>query len=111
MTTKFAIIGAIIGDIWMPATECWKDVTRVFTRSKANIRRSDEAATLRDMVLAVTNSGDFQSCSLTGDSVLRVTRETWSKGRRVTRQRWWDLTLFPSIADCVAADKFVSDWA
>jgi len=46
---QFTISGYLVGDIWMPATECYKDLHYDLTREDA---RFTEPGTLRDHVLA-----------------------------------------------------------
>ena len=101
-STRYEIIGGIIGPIWLPGPECWKPVNVSYDRAQGP---------LREMALRAIDDEDFQTCRLTGDSVLRITREKRDNGRMTSRSRWWNLTAFPSIADCVAADKFIPDWA
>lgn len=95
-----SIHGYLVGTIWMPAAECFKPLTYDLTREDA---RFTEPGTLRDHVLRATNDGDFQSCEI-ADGVLvaeMVTRTATSTKRR-TRQ--FDLSRFPSIADCIRTE-------
>lgn len=78
--------GVIYGDLWWSG-EAWKDV---------NATAKDDD-TLRDLVLRVTNDGDFQGCDLTADSSITVT--LIKPNRRITRT--FDINLFPSVADCI----------
>lgn len=105
MRTEFTISGYIVGKIWMPATECWKDLNYTFVRHE-NERKNpwqDAQETLRDAMLHVTNDGDFQSCSVS-HGVLTVTRRECSAGRQVTFERMFPLDHFPSVADMVRTD-------
>jgi hypothetical protein len=107
MHTQITITGYLVGDIWMPAIECWKRLDYDLTREEA---RFTEPGTLRDHILAATNDSDFQSCSI-AHGELTVTRTTVSldnhtrRTKRVTRS--WPLEHFPSIRDCLHNDP---DW-
>jgi hypothetical protein len=81
------IYGTLRGTIWMPATTCEKPVEYTL--------ESDD--TLRDAVLRITNDGDFRACDLCADSFLRIKMH---KGTH-TITRDFDLSLFPSVADCM----------
>ncbi len=85
------ILGTIVGPIWWPVgAECTKEVCVT----------AEEDDTLRDVVLRVTSSGDFQHCSI-ADGMLR-TEQTSACGRMVTtRMRYTELATFPSIQDCL----------
>ena len=102
-TTQITIRGFLVGTIWMPAAECWKELDYDVTREDA---RFTEPGTLRDHVLRATNDGDFQGCDIAQGELI-VTRTTISGGTRITRTRAFPLTLFPSIQDCLHDDP---DW-
>jgi hypothetical protein len=92
--------GVLVGKIWMPACECTKDVTL----AESDFRHSDNSRpTLRDFALKATNDGDFQSCSLTSDSVFEFKRIRETGTRRITQRRFFQVSQFPSVADCIDA--------
>ena len=74
------LVATLVGHIWMPSTICYKHVKTT--------KREDE--TLRDMLLRVTNDGDFQSCGLT-DATLYVEDVKIQGSTRRSKQRAWDL--------------------
>lgn len=78
--------GTIYGSIWWSGN-AWKDVES----------RAHDDDTLRDLILRVTNDGDFQNTDLTQDSCLIVT--LLKPNKRITR--YFDITLFDSISDCI----------
>ena len=97
MRTEIRITGYVVGPIWWPVgEECYKAFTYNVTNEK---KRWSEPGTLREHVLAITNDGDFQGCEI-ADGTLEVT--IYKPNR--SRSRTFDLTLFPSIADCVKTD-------
>ena len=98
-TSNVYLRGTVYGPIWMPAVECWKPVT-------VSAQYADGSRlTLRDMALRATADGDFQSASLTTDSEV-VFEQTIKKGNRTLRRvKWYPVSHFPSIADCVG-EKF-----
>ena len=94
---QVSIRGFLVGHIWMPATECYKDLNYDATREQA---RTIGKMTLRDHVLRATNDGDFQSCRIAhGCLVLKTTKQCGAT--RVTRSRVFPLDRFPSIYDCL----------
>lgn len=96
--TNVALIGVVVGRIWMPATECTKDVSI----SESEFRYSDGSRpTLRDLALRATNDGDFQSCSLTADSFFEFQRVRRAGNTSVVRTRVMPVTAFRSVADCI----------
>lgn len=97
--TQFSVQGYVVGTIWMPAQECYKPVSYSFTR---NGDKRNNHATLRDALLAVTNDGDFQSCKM-ADGVL-IARRVTEGATRITREKVFPLSAFPSIADMVRDD-------
>ena len=101
---SFALVGQVQGRIWQ-GLECVKEINVRFAKSEARCTMQDEYATLRDAVLAVTNDGDFQSCHLSPDTQLRVVVSK-PNGSRV---RYIPVTMFPAIADCVAAETLYVD--
>ena len=97
ITFQHTLLGYLVGDIWMPQTECWKDLAYDLTSEDA---RFTEPGTLRDHVLRATNDGDFQSCEI-ADGVLK-TVATIRKGERLYRRvRYTDLNACKSVADMV----------
>lgn len=103
MRTEYTISGFLVGPIWMPATECWKDLHYTFVRADKD-RASpwqDARDDLRDAVSAVTNDGDFQYCKIAhGILIVNIIDEK----RRIKRWRNIPLSEFPSVADMVMAD-------
>lgn len=106
MQKTYRIYGEVAGTIWMPNVECSKDFN-------IRLQRVDRDATtmtayshgwpmqfrdLRDVLLNITNDGDFQSCSIT----FAVVEVTIHKGnKRITRS--WELRGKDGNADCFAA--------
>lgn len=115
MTTTYTIEGTVTGELWWPTgVPAGKQVSRTFERSHATLRDMvGEAATLRDMVDAITlaEGGDFSTAPrLTSDTRLIVTRERRSGTTVRTVERTFDLARFPSIADYIAPDLYGSDF-
>ena len=105
-TTQFKISGYLVGPIWMPSTECFKDLAYTFQREQDKPARPfvNTCDDLRDALLTVTNDGDFQHCKV-AHGVLTVRRITQGKaGTRITRERSFPLDKFPSIADMTRDD-------
>lgn len=98
---QVTIHGYVVGPIWWPVGhECYKFFTYDLTRED---KRFSEPGTLRDHVLVITNDGDFQHCEI-ADGYLEATT-TKEQGSTVTRKtRLFNLSIFPSIADCVKLD-------
>lgn len=101
---QISIRGYIVGQIWMPTTECYKRLDYDLTREDA---RFTAPGTLRDHVLRATNDGDFQSATL-AHAELVVTRRKREGTRTVTVTRAWPLSRFPSVADCIHPEG--DDW-
>lgn len=94
---EITISGYVVGPIWWPCgQECYKPFRYDLSREDA---RFTEPGTLRDHVLRITNDGDFQGCEI-ADGILTAT--THRPNRKKSRN--FDLTIFPSIADCVKTD-------
>jgi hypothetical protein len=101
---SFELVGFVVGSIWWPAgAECFKPLSYDISREDG---RFSAPADLRTHVLAATNDGDFQSCSI-ADGRLIATIERQSGTSRVTRTREFPLSMFPSVADCLHPD---ADW-
>lgn len=105
MRTEFTIRGYLVGTIWMPAAECYKNVSYTFVRNECERRSAwqDAHETLRDALLQITNDGDFQSCAV-ADGVLTVTRQDGSGGRKRSYSRCFPLDRFDSVSDMIRAD-------
>lgn len=108
---QISIRGYVVGPIWWPSgAECFKPLSYNLTRENA---RFTEPGSLRDHVLAATNDGDFQSCTIAcGELVVKRTSYTTDAQQRITRKRCvtriFPLSRFPSIADCLHPDG--DDW-
>jgi hypothetical protein len=101
---NISLRGYLVGHIWQPGLgECFKPLSYDITRED---HRFTEPGTLRDHILAATNDGDFQSCSLAAAELV-ATRTERKEGRTVTVERRWPLECFKSIADCLHPDR---DW-
>jgi hypothetical protein len=85
------ISGYLVGQIWMPAAECYKPFTYDVQREQA---RTIGKMTLRDHALRATNDGDFQGCDI-AEGVLSVT----IRNGRYKRTRHFSLEQFASIED------------
>ena len=112
MRTTITLYGEIAGIIWMPAVECSKEFHLELTRipRKSNTRtfpgiapRSMEITCLRDVLLHLTNDGDFQSCSINW-ATLEVSHyfgdETRGTRTVKVRTRVWELRGQGQNADC-----------
>lgn len=97
------IYGEVVGDIWMPQVECRKEfdwkLVRIprdqDTRTAYSHGWPAEISELRDILLHVTNDGDFQSCSIDW-AVIEVTLHKGNK--RITRS--WAVRGMGYNADC-----------
>lgn len=101
---QLKISGYLVGQIWMPATECWKELSYDVTQESKRIVGGK--VTLRDHVLRATNDGDFQDCVIACGELI-ATRRSNKNGRTVTVERRFPLDLFPGIADMLHDDP---DW-
>ncbi len=102
-TVSIKIVGFLVGDIWMPKTECWKEFKYDITREQARFAPG-EKLTLREHAIRATNDGDFQSCEM-GDAFLVIeTARILKSGTVVTRSRSWPMEMFPSVSDMVRPD-------
>ena len=95
-----SISGFLVGDIWMPATECYKPLHYSLTD---RAHHYPDGGTLRDHVLRVCQDGDFQSASI-ADGELIVTVHRHDDRGTYRRTRRFPLSKFPSVADCVRTD-------
>lgn len=91
----------------MPAITC----TKPFDISGDDFLYSDGSRpTLRDMVLRVTNDGDFQDANISwGFLRIEMTREHVSGHGKFTRTREFDLRKFASIDDCIVPENEIAD--
>lgn len=109
MTTSIAIHGYAVGDLWWPmGAEAWKPFTVDVSRERARIV-GDERTTLRDVVELATSEqgGDFCGGMTIAQGELVATRCEFRGGRRITTERRWPLSRFPSLADYCHPDP---DW-
>jgi hypothetical protein len=105
MRIEYTISGYLVGQIWMPATECWKDVNYTFVRHEEDRANpwQDAREDLREAMLHVTNDGDFQSCGVShGVLTARILKQ--GAGRRYVHEHSWPLDQFPSVCDMVRTD-------
>jgi hypothetical protein len=101
--TDISIHGFLVGDIWMPMTECWKDL---FYNITSEDERWSEPGTLREHVCRATNDGDFRSAAIAqGELVVTIRRE--APQGTLTRSRSFPLSMFPSVRDMLHDDP---DW-
>ena len=100
---EYRISGYLVGTIWMPRVECWKDVNFIFQREHTTEPFKRVCDDLRDAMLQITNDGDFQSCAVAG-GILRVINVRQRGQGRVIREKVYDLARFPSVADMVRVD-------
>ena len=97
---SFSIHGYLVGNTWMPATECYKPLNYDFAPQE---KLWSEPGTLRDHVLAATDDGDFCGAKIAnGVLVARVKRYVGST--IITRTRYFALDKFLSIADMINND-------
>lgn len=112
MRTKITLYGELAGTIWMPAVECTKafrlELIRIPRNSKTRTYpgiapRSMEITCLRDVLLYLTNDGDFQSCAIAW-ARLEVSHHFGGEnnGTRTTeiRTRVWELRGQGQDVDC-----------
>ena len=103
-TTKITIDGYLVGPIWWPiGAECWKDLAFDATNHESRCVNGDGSPaklTLREMVLAASQDGDFRGCDI-AHGFVTIER---SGPLNTSRKRSFPLTMFPSVADCIKAD-------
>lgn len=100
--TEARLVGTLVGAIWMPHRECQKRVDVDLNRERSRYSSSERAGSLRHIVVGVVADGDFQSCSLTGDSVIILKRIRIDGGRKTIKVRKIPLKRFRSVRDCIA---------
>ena len=93
-TTRITISDILRGYIWMPNTECTKNVSEEYAHESAPFRLEWDG--LRDALVRLTNDGDFRSCAL-DECWLTVTRTNALGARRV---RTWNVRPEGENADC-----------
>lgn len=104
MTTKQTIItevqikGAIGGPIWQPGFVCSK--TFSVCNREYPFKSVTRLLTLRDMVLHITNDGDFRDCMI-ADAQVIFTRTQVTADETIVRRRAMDIRQFQSVEDCV----------
>ena len=96
-TVSIRIVGNVCGPIWLPPINCTKKFDRTFYRVpvEQNIRRGNEIDCLRDILLKITNDGDFRHCEIEY-AVLIIRKQ---KGN-LTIERSWELRGAGYNADC-----------
>jgi len=109
--TTITVVGTLTGSFWWPIGEPWekeiRESRRYVARATSYAYRS-ETASLRDLILEITNDGDSSAaCLLSSDTEIKITRTHYTlegSDYRRTRQvvRFMPITAFPSVADCVA---------
>lgn len=100
---EYRISGYLVGMIWMPHVECWKDVNFIFQREHTTEPFKRVCDDLRDAMLQITNDGDFQWCAIVhGDLIVR--KIDGSRARRIIHERVIPLERFKSVADMVIVD-------
>ncbi len=97
---SLSITGYLVGNIWMPNAECFKDLNYNVTREQA---RTTGKMTLRDHVLRATADGDFRSCAIAQGELI-VTKYLRRNDRTICETRAIPLSRFPSISDCLHDD-------
>jgi len=102
MTTKTTITltGTVIGTIWMPCAECWKDVNI----DNGDFRFSDGGKpTARDFALKAVCDGDFRQCKLSADSEFTFRKNHYADNGRLAKTTWRTIpaSAFPSISDMI----------
>jgi hypothetical protein len=97
------IRGTIGGHIWMPAIRCTKPFH--VKRDQYPFRPSDniqgERSSLRDIILHVTNDGDFQDAQVLEASIILTAYRQSPRGDTIIVKRVLDIRDFPSVSDCV----------
>lgn len=80
MERLFKLQGEVSGKIWMPSCELYtKEFREIFSRTKES-HCIPKINNLREVLLKVTNDGDFQSCSI--DWALLEVEDISDDGRR-----------------------------
>lgn len=100
------IKGYLVGNIWMPQTECYKPLDYDLTREDARFSDSDgkkRVGSLWDHCSRACNDGDFQFCAI-ADGVLETTASIKRGGKIYTRRVYRELAQFPSITDLIKQD-------
>lgn len=99
-----SVTGTLRGRIWMPPIESEKEfclgIIHVHNKKYTAPR---EFNTLREVILEVTNDGDFQNCDILADGVLTVVLHK-SSNKHVIRNFDLNSGLFSSIQDCLLDD-------
>lgn len=101
---QYILRADLVGYAWMPGILAAKPVEYRFRRPEnpdSPFRKRDEHDTLRDALLAVTNDGDFRSCSLANATI--EVQDNRPGGRK---SRWMPLT---GLLDKYNADLYASD--
>ncbi len=103
------LIGTLQGRIWWPAVICHQGFTLNLT--KEGERYSDGRPDFRRLVVGKVcmDSGDFQSADLTDDSVILVKLERRVGNTFIKKERYFPITMFPSIADMVVERSWGED--
>jgi hypothetical protein len=107
MRYEYELRGYVVGDIWMPQTECFKPIGLRFERSKTGPHNYNGGVfeSLRDAALHVTNDGDFQSCEIAqGELIVRQIQD--KPNGRIVRERVIPLDAFPSVKDMTRDDEW-----
>lgn len=103
MLTTMKLSGFLVGEIWEPEVECFKQLDYDLYAQQS---RTVGKMTLRDHLLAATNDGDFMWC-VVADGRLDISRTWYRDGRHHNVSRSIPLIAFPSIADMLHPDP---DW-
>jgi hypothetical protein len=104
LESQITITGFIVGTIWMPAAECWKELHYDLTREQQRVEGKRD---FRWHVTQAAHDGDFQSCAIAQGELTITRRRAGHDGRVVTHSRTFPLDRFPSAADCLYDDP---DW-
>lgn len=96
------ILGDYYGKIWMPMIECSKS----FHVSTKDWPFNDgQKWTLREILLKILNDGDFQSTSLTKDTMVIFHHRSIDKSKStnvtVTKTRVMEIDKFKSVKDLI----------
>jgi hypothetical protein len=108
MSIEIFVDGAVCGSMWWPNAPAGRFVRASISDQRD--RYSEPGATLRECLLSILmeESRDFQSGEFTADTTITARSTSYTDGRRVTRERYWPITAFPSISDLISPD--VHSW-
>jgi len=91
--------GVVYGPIWWPTGQICSMPVRL--RERDFLFSDGSRPSARDFCEHATSPGNFQSCELTRDSMFVFTRWSQRGDDMIRRQRFVEVTKFPSVADYI----------